>query len=496
MKSLYLTLLFLSLVLFSSCSKEPDQIVSPSLTSYGKAYFVDPLNGNDNNNGRQPSSPVKTLFKAGAYCSNGDTVYVKGGTYTAFKDVIIKEQTGLNYLYFRPYPGETVVLDGTGGTYTETDAILTITNSTYIDISGFEIRNNEQGRGINILSNDKYSGFIKIANCSIHDAGSSAIYFGCTYFSLENSEIYNTCLNNKNRASGDNGNWPAAVQTYFKYNYNVMGSDYMWDNINISDNKIHNNWGEGIKLNRTKGTKITDNKIYNCYNAGIILDNSNSALVFNNFLYSTGDEYNRINSAGYSRPMQGVVLSIENNELLYNSQNQSIVIYNNLFVRTSAAFAWHCDVNNPRPSNSYKNIKVIFNTFYNTIGYESFALDVNSVPARYLPSENEFKNNIIYKATYNNGNQNYFTASNDYQQYWSISNNCFASGDIPVFISNVNISGNPFFVNPSALSPDGFKIANNSLCKGAGTVVASIAQDYFLNIRSNTPSIGFYEVQK
>ncbi len=90
MKIAYLFLVFISLVLFSSCSKESATIVSPSNTPYDRTIFVDPVNGNDLNTGREVTLPVKTLFKAVSKAINGDTIYVRGGVYASFKEVIIK----------------------------------------------------------------------------------------------------------------------------------------------------------------------------------------------------------------------------------------------------------------------------------------------------------------------------------------------------------------------------------------------------------------------
>lgn len=493
MKIAYLFLTFIPLVLFSSCSKQPDVIVSPSNTPYDRTIFVDPVNGNDENNGRELSSPMKTLLKAGALAINGDTIYVRGGVYPAFKDLIVKTETDLGYIFVRPYPGETVIFDGTGGTYAENEAILTIKNSIYIDISGFEMRNNLTGTGINILSESKYCNFIKIRNCTINNIFAAGIYVGSSNFTLENCEIYNTCLSNRNRALGDAGKWHAAVETYFKYNYfPLFTSEFIWESGNFNNNKIHNNWGEGIKLTRSNIFKVTNNKIYDCYNGGIVLDNSRNGLVFNNNIYTTGDEYNRI-TAGYTRPMHGIIISNEKNEFGANPVSENLAIYNNLILRTSAPFRWYYDVNNTSPWNTYKNIKIIFNTTGNTIGKETFSLDTD-FGLRNPPSNNEFKNNIIFKPVYNSASQNYFTSSGDYSQYWSISNNCFASGDIPPFLSKTNIAGNPAFTNPSAGSPEGYKISTGSVCFGTGVKIGSIADDFFLNPRLETPSIGFFEL--
>ncbi|MBS1494334.1 MAG: right-handed parallel beta-helix repeat-containing protein [Bacteroidetes bacterium] len=495
MKTIYAFLFFVPLVLFSSCSKEPDQLVSSTPQSYQKAIFIDPAHGSDDNNGREITSPVKTLFKASAYCASGDTLFMKGGIYQAFKDEIIKTPTEFGYIFIRPYPGESVILDGTGGVYTNTDAILTIKSSTYIDIAGFEIRNNTNGRGLNILSETKYCNFIKIRNCSIHDVGSSAIYMGSSNTSIENCEIYNSSLTNKNRALGDNGHWDAAIQSYFKYSaapfYNA---EYTWDSGIISGNNIHDNWGEGINITRSSNFRIANNKIYNCYNAAAMIDNSRDGFIFNNFIYSTGDEFNRISSTGYNRPMQGFLFTNQKNNFTASPMTENMIVYNNLLLRTSTAFEWRYDATNPIPANSYYNMKIIFNTCYNTIGYDLFALDVNYFSGRYITTTNEFRNNIFYKPVYSSVNRNYFTASGDYSQYWTITNNCFVSGDIPSYIATVNIAGNPSFVNPASQTPEGFKISDASICKRTGVVIPAVAQDYFMNIRSSTPSIGFFEL--
>lgn len=498
MKSLNTVLLFISLVLFSSCSKNPDAIVSPSTTVNGKSIYVDPSNGNDNNSdrGRNISSPFKTLSRASLSAANGDTIYIKGGTYTGFKDEIKKSDTELGYIFIRPYPSQTVVLDGTGGTFLESEAILTIRNSSYVDIASIEIKNNSQGAGISILSETKYCQYIKINDCTVHDVHGAGIFVGCANFFMENCEIYNTCLNNKNRALTDAGRWHSAIETYFKYNYvQWFTAEYIWSGSVINNNRIHNNWGEGIKLTRNNDFKITNNKIYDCYNAAIVLDNSRNGLVFNNFIYTTSDEYNRITS-GYSRPMNGVVFSNEKTIFAANPISENLSIYNNLMLRTSAPFRWYYDVSNESPINVYKRIKIYFNTAYNTMGREAFLLDADFPATRQPASENEFRNNIIYKSMYNGSQQSYFSTSTDYAQYWTITNNCFASGDVPAFIAKQNITGNPAFTNPALISPEGFKIAAGSVCYSTGLMVASIAQDFFLNPRLPAPSIGFYELTR
>ncbi len=495
MKIAYLFLVFISLVLFSSCSKEPNQIVSPSPINYRTAIFVDPTNGSDANYGRELSSPVKTLLKASNICDNGDTIYIKGGVYTAFKGTILKNQVDLGYIFLRPYPGERVVLDGTGGTYAENEAILTLLNSIYVDISGLEIRNNLTGAGINILSETKYSKFINVRNCSIHDTYSAGIYVGCSNITIENCEIYNTCLSNRNRALGDAGQWHSAIETYFKYNYFPYStSEFIWEGGVFNNNKIHNNWGEGIKLTRYNSFRVSNNQIYDCYNGSIILDNSRNGIAFNNFIYTSGDEYNRV-TAGYNRPMHGVIISNEKNEFSANPVSENLQVFNNLILRTSAPFKWYYDARNTSPWNTYKGIKIAFNTTYNTIGKTTFELDTE-FGLRNPPSNNEFKNNIIYKPTYNSAQQSYITSSADYSQFWSISNNCFSSDDIPSFLAKGNIAGNPGFVNTSLTTPDGFKIAAGSVCYETGIRIASITEDFFLNPRFDTPSIGFYELRR
>jgi len=487
-------LLLVSLVVFSSCTKQADTIVnSPSSVSQ-KSVFVDPVNGNDNNTGREISSPFKTLKRASAFAVTNDTVLIKGGIYTGFKDEIEKSYSEIGYIYVKPYAGQSVVLDGTGASFAEGEAILTIKNSHHIEIIGLEIRNNIHGAGISVLSEDKYCDHISIKNCTIHDVNAAGIYAGSSFFTVSGCEIYNTCLNNLNRALGDNGKWHSAIETYFKYNYSLYHAEYIWTTAEISNNKIHHNWGDGVKITRTSECKITDNKIYNNYNCGIKLDNSKDALIFNNYIYTTNDDYNRVTS-GYSRPMEGFVFCNERNDFLGNPITENVSVYNNLFVRTSAPFRWYYDATNNIIYNTYKDVRIAFNTTYNTIGKETFALDA-VFGSRINPSGNEFRNNIIFKPAYNSAQQNYFTSSGDYQQYWSISNNCFASGDIPGYLFQSNISGDPAFSNASSNSPEGFKIAPGSICYATGSMIASIQNDYFLNPRSPNPSIGFFELMR
>src|ERR1051326_2540845 len=102
--------------------------------SFAQSFYVDGVNGNDNNSGTSLGQAWQTLQFAFDNATQGSTVYIKGGTY--FENVYPSVSgTAGNPITFRNYQNDTVILDGTGTLqtdmiYMEDEGYLTIENIT------------------------------------------------------------------------------------------------------------------------------------------------------------------------------------------------------------------------------------------------------------------------------------------------------------------------------------------------------------------------------
>jgi len=100
------------------------------------AYYLDGTNGSDLNTGRSPETAWKTFAKANATLEAGDTVYVRGGTYTesdfvnSFINPANSGRAG-SYITYINYNHEEVILTGCN------EPIRLIAGRDYIRINGF-----------------------------------------------------------------------------------------------------------------------------------------------------------------------------------------------------------------------------------------------------------------------------------------------------------------------------------------------------------------------
>jgi hypothetical protein len=115
----------------------------------GNQYYVSTI-GSDSNPGTI-SQPWETLQKAVNVVVAGDTVFIRGGTYS--ERMIINARSGVqdNYITFQAYPNEIPVIDGTGISIAPSAGLVDVRNSSYIKIDGLTI-NNSDDAGIYVRS--------------------------------------------------------------------------------------------------------------------------------------------------------------------------------------------------------------------------------------------------------------------------------------------------------------------------------------------------------
>jgi hypothetical protein len=146
-----------------------------------KTYYV-AANGNDSNLGTI-NQPWRTIQHAADTTLAGDTVQVRTGVYN--EQVIISNSGDAagGYIAFSAYPNEKPIVDGTGITTGNSGIVV---DSSYIKISGFEIRNWESS-GICSWN----AGYLEISDCKIHNVGGGIGLFSGTHdFTVTRVEMY------------------------------------------------------------------------------------------------------------------------------------------------------------------------------------------------------------------------------------------------------------------------------------------------------------------
>jgi hypothetical protein len=235
----------------------------------GRTYYVSP-SGNDANPGTE-AQPWRTIQKAADTMMAGDTVYIRGGTYS--EQVIPQHSGGVSggYITYAAYPGETPIIDGKDLSLATWDGLFHIKGSyvgsayvrrSYIRVSGLRVINAKGGadsyggndvHGIRVDNSD----YIIIKGNSTYNTRSSGIgVWNSTHVVIDGDDIALACN------LGGPDNLPGAEE-----NLTVDGSSY----IEVRNNHVHdgatfpNGWsgGEGINVkNGSHHIRIFNNIVH------------------------------------------------------------------------------------------------------------------------------------------------------------------------------------------------------------------------------------------
>jgi parallel beta-helix repeat protein len=202
-------------------------------------YYVS-TEGDDNNPGSF-ISPWRTIQKAANTLLPGNTVYVRGGTYSEY---VLLNNSGTKeggYITFQNYLDEVPVIDGAGKAITsENQALLYLSNVNYVKVRGFEIRN-------------------LVTSTSSLDPAGIRVKNGGSYIQLLNNNVHHI----ENRATKGNA-----------HGIHVLGNQITpISHIDIQDNQVHHlitGWSESLTLSgNIDGFTIMRNHIYENNNIGI-----------------------------------------------------------------------------------------------------------------------------------------------------------------------------------------------------------------------------------
>ena len=238
-------------------------------------YYVSPT-GSDSNPGTA-SAPFRTFAKANSLLIAGNTLYIYAGLYSEPLR-ISKSGTSSAWITVKPVSGN-VVID----VRNLTNPAANISGS-YVAVSNLEIRGSNE---VCVRLAGKY---VKASGLIVHECRTHGILASNQNIEITGNTVYRASLSNqlRNLASG----WGSGIKV-------GLGGD----NILINNNKVYNNYGEGIAATRASNVTIRGNNVYDNFSVNLYVDNSLSILVEKNFVTchpNSGFERNGNPAAGIS----------------------------------------------------------------------------------------------------------------------------------------------------------------------------------------------------
>jgi parallel beta-helix repeat protein len=314
-----------------------------SATAHANTYFVAPT-GSDAQSGAQ-ATPWRTLRYAVSQLQAGDTLYLRGGTYTGATNTINSALGAVpsgtswnNAVTIAGYPGETVTIhppDGLAAVSLTTSAPhYLIFQDFIIDMSSQTMGPHAGGPdGVYVSSGAHHNRFqrLEVKNNTVN---------GFAFSNNGGNSPYNEVLN---CLIHDNGRFVAADDPYNNgYGAYVFTSDNLFDG-----NDIYNNGGYGLHFFNNSGPKdvsrnvirnnrIHDNGTRGGSNYAIAIAWGDGNLIYNNLIYR--------NNGGVLAYVGSTNTRIYNNTFYANRDegvlpqySASVTIKNNLFFRNGTA---------------------------------------------------------------------------------------------------------------------------------------------------------------
>ncbi|HEY9673283.1 MAG TPA: right-handed parallel beta-helix repeat-containing protein [Waterburya sp.] len=411
------------------------------------SYYV-ATNGSDDNPGTI-DLPLATLSQAATKAASGDTVNVRGGTYTFSKTQYIGSAGIANApITYQAYPGEKVILDGS---QMAADSSLVNIAGQYNTFQNFELT---KAKGVGIISLGTQH--IQIRNNIVHDSYRDAILVGSMSDMTSTTDIVidgNTAYNNALVTLDKPNDFPAIINSY--------GAS----NVTITNNQVYQNYGIGIDFILTKGGVASGNVLHDNYSVNLYLDNASDMAVERNLIYTTNDpKFYWMNGALVGHPASGI--QVANEPYKISNPANNLKIRNNLAIGGSSGFFY----GNYGNGGGLKNSEITHNTFYKSTN-ALFHIDDDAGHANNAIADNIFyqtDGKPIVKLTTNLG--------------MSFQHNTWFGGSAGAAVGSGDTNADPLFVNPGGTTFNDYKLQVGSPATGTGIVdIANVPA---------TPSIG------
>lgn len=520
-----------NLIEFSSkeAANKPQLVITPQADTIHNVYYLDAVNGDDNNTGTSTAAPFKSLNKINSTnLPGGANVYLRSGQIFTGILNIGSNGTATNPIVYTTYGGtKPAIIDGQG----RMSAVFAY-NRSYIELKNLTVTNYRNGvikggdpfSGILFMNEDGgtmnhiYLDQVKVdnVNSSYNEDTSGTVYNGGVQFYSTGSRvpsnfndvvIQNCTLTNLSRTGFNfRSDWDLRnVNTKFGDPLGDGRTDnwFASTNIRILNNFFKNITGNGLIVRVASKALIEGNLFDSC---GTIIS-GNAAFNFNtdstiyqyneakNTVYNNGDtdargidsdyrtkntviQYNYLHDNG----LGGVVATggDQTTGQIPQRFNVGTVIRYNLLE------------NNNRQGISFSGaidgLDVYNNTVYADASHNDVII-VRSAIWAVAPKNLRFKNNIFY---YLGNNLSYSFASGS---TYNFTNNLFYGNHPSSEPADVNkITADPK-LNNAGKGEDGYKYLTGSAALNSGVLIADNGgRDYYGNPVSSTtvPNVGMY----
>ncbi|HUX56353.1 MAG TPA: LamG-like jellyroll fold domain-containing protein, partial [Bacteroidales bacterium] len=393
--------------------------------------------------------PWKTLTYTETQISKGDTVYVRAGLYNEALMVDGLAGVETDVTLFSAYPGEAVIIDG-NGVEIGAGGALVFSWENYVHFTGFEIRNVEGG-GVFFGNTADHS---TVSYCTIHNVG-GGIGIGADYCIAEYCTVHDAAMENYEGASP--GGYGSGISIR-RYPSNCI----------IRHCIAHDVWGEGISIYEADNSVIEDCIVYNCYSINLYVSDATECTAQRNLVYQT--------KAMADGSCAGIYFT---DELAVSSDNKCL---NNIVFNTSRNFNMV----------GRDNTVVENNTFVNAVTWEEGS-PANYCVVIYSSATDEFfRNNVIIQE-----DAAACISCPVLDPSFTISNNIYNKAYDPDAVGDDDIIEDPIIckigsTGAGLLTGNYFELVEGSSAINAAKDI-DLADDYFKDIRDNTPNIGAIE---
>ncbi|HYC60361.1 MAG TPA: right-handed parallel beta-helix repeat-containing protein [Thermoanaerobaculia bacterium] len=306
-------------------------------------YFVAP-GGNDHHPGTK-DRPFQTITHGVSVLKAGDELQVRGGVYRESVRVVDLHGTEGAPIRIRAYPGEKPVIDGKG---TTANGLVIFSLSSWIRFDGFEVRNGPKSgvllydvQDIKVRGNDIHHHFrfgIHVVSDSDKPRGTSRNVV------IESNKVHHNVQQN---ANGRARQWMQGIGTYRAAS------------VDIIDNDVYENFGEGIDAVVSDDVTIARNTVWDNFSANIYLDNATNTRVDDNVIVAGwAKDPKRYYRLGHPAP------SIFSANERYEEQNplRDITVTNNLAIGGKYGFGY----GDYQVGGGLHRAVIAHNTFYGT----------------------------------------------------------------------------------------------------------------------------------
>lgn len=256
-----------------------------------------------------PGQSISSAATAGTLC-------LRAGVYS---QLVTLSHAGVTV---QSAPGELAVIDGAGAALSSTGSVVNVTAAN-VTFSGIEVRNSS-GRGLTATGTGD-----RVIGSTFDQIQFNGILAAGTNQTVDRNTVFNTVLSNVNDARGNAG-WAEAINSWRA------------TNVTVTNNVVHDSWGEGIDFIDTSGAVASGNTVTDCFSVLIYTDGSSNVQISGNRLSTTNANFNRSSGAPF-----GVLIASEGGGAIHD-----IAVTTNVLSHTSGISMWNVTPTNLTIANN------------------------------------------------------------------------------------------------------------------------------------------------